>query len=117
MLSTLPSPRNPDYFFEKAAHNQPRIVVGGVDFSSYDMLTDEKSIFHVKVENITMCRCVDFIHAFAVMIALHYVFNVAYSKKIEATMVFIQRLFFDINDNQKIPPKVLSLICRVKKGV
>ena len=81
----------PDYFFKKAARNQPRIVVGGVDFSSY-MLTDEKSIFHVKVENITMCRCVDFIHAFAVMIALHYVFNVAYSKKIEATMVFIQRV-------------------------
>ena len=54
----------PDYFFEKAANNQPRIVVGGVDLSSYDMLTDEKSIFHVKVENITMCRYVDFIHAF-----------------------------------------------------
>ena len=69
------------------------------------MLTDEKSIFHVKVENITMCRCVDFTHAFAVMIALHYVFNVAYSKKIEATVVFIQRLFFDINDNQKVLPQ------------
>ena len=56
-----------------------------------------------------MCRCVDFIHAFAVMIALHYVFNVAYSKKIEATMVFIQRLFFDINDNQKIPPQGIAI--------
>ena len=52
-----------DYFFEKAAHNQLQIVVGGVDFSSYDMLTDKKSIFHAKVENITMCQCVDFIHA------------------------------------------------------
>ena len=40
---------------------------------------------------------------FAVMIALHYVFNVTYSNKIEATMVFIQRLFFNINDNQKYP--------------
>ena len=48
MLSTVQSPRNA-YFFEKAANNQPRIVVGGVDFSSYDMLTDKKSIFHVKV--------------------------------------------------------------------
>ena len=53
-----------DYFFEKAAHNQPQIVVGGVDFSSNDVLTDKKSIFHVKVENITMCGSVDFIHAF-----------------------------------------------------
>ena len=102
-----------DFVFEKA---EKQIVVGGVDFSSHDMLTDEKSIFHVKVKNITMCRCVDFIHAFAVMITLHYVFNVTYSNKTEATMVFIQRLFFNINDNQKITPKVLSLICRVKKG-
>ena len=66
------------FFFEKAAHNQPQIVVRGVDFSSYHMLMDEKSIFHVKVDNITICRCVDFIRFFAVTIALHYVFNMAY---------------------------------------
>ena len=94
----------PDYFFEKAAHNQPRIVVSGVGFCSYDMLTDQKSDFHVKVENITMCRCVGFMHVFPVMIALHFILNVAYSKKIEAKIVFLQRLLFSINDNQKIPP-------------
>ena len=45
---------------------------------------------------------------FTVMIALHFVFNMAYSKIIEAKMVFvqlIQRLFFNMNDNQKNTPK------------
>ena len=53
------------------------------------MLTDKKSDFHVKVENITMGRCVGFMHVFTVMIALHFILNVTYSKKIEAKISFI----------------------------
>ena len=78
-------------------------------------IVEEISVFHVKVEKITMCRCVDFVDAFAVMIALHYIFNVTYTKKIEATMICVQRLLLETHDNQKIPPKVLSLICKIKK--
>ena len=54
-----------------------------------------------------MLRCADML-----MIALHYIFNVTYTKKIEATMICVQRLLLEIHDNQKIPPKVLSLICK-----
>ena len=46
----------PDQFFERPEHNQPRILVTGVDFTRYDMLVDEKCIFHVKVEDIVICR-------------------------------------------------------------
>ena len=103
----------PDYFFfEKPEHNQLRIVVSGVDLTSYNMIVEEKCVFHVNMENVTMCRYVDFVHAFAVMIALHYIFNVTYTKKIEATMICVQRLLLEIHDKQKIPPKVLSLICK-----
>ena len=109
--------QTPDQFFERPEHNQPRILVTRVDFTGYDMLVDEKSIFHVKVENIVICRCTDFVYAFKVMIALHYVFNVTYSKKIEATMILIRRLFLEIHDSQKIPSKVPSLICRIKKDM
>ena len=106
----------PVYFFEKAVHNQTWIVVTGVDFSSY-MLTDKKSASHVKVEKIPMCRCVDFIHTFTVMIALHFVFSVAYSKIIEAKMVFIQLIngyFSTWMTIKKILPKMLSLIGNLK---
>ena len=104
----------PDQFFERPEHNQPRILVTGVDFTRYDMLVDEKCIFHVKVEDIVIFRCTDFVYAFTVMIAPHYAFNVAYSKKIEATMILFQRVLLEIHYSQKIPPKVLSLICRIK---
>ena len=75
-----------------------------MEFCSYDMLTDKKSDFHVNVENIATCCCVGFMHVFIVMIALHFILNVAHSKNIEAKIVFIQRLFFNINGNQKISP-------------
>ena len=94
----------PDYFSEIVAHNQPRIVVSGVEFCSYDMLIDKKSDFHVKVENITTCCSFGIMHVFIVMIALHFILNVAHSKNIEAKIVFVQRLFFNINGNQKISP-------------
>ena len=70
----------PDQFFERPEHNQSRILVTGVGSTGYYMLVDEKCTFHVKVENIVICQCTDFIYTFTVMIALHYVFNVTYSK-------------------------------------
>ena len=60
----------PDQFFERSEHNQPRILVIGVDFTGYDMLVDEKCTFHVKLENIVICQCTDLVYAFTVMIAL-----------------------------------------------
>ena len=63
----------PDYFFEKDAHNQSRIVVSGVEFCSYDILPDKKSDFHVKVGNMTMCCCVGFMHVFTVVMTLHFI--------------------------------------------
>ena len=106
-------------FFDKTSNepknNQPGIVVTGTDFMTYNCIATEECAFVIKIEDTTTCRCNHFVRAFLVIIALPYVFNVSYSKKIEATMAFIQRMWPEINDNQKIPPKVLSLICRIKK--
>ena len=92
-------------------------MVSEVDLTSYDVIVEEKCVFLVKVENVTICTWVDFVHTFAVMIALHCIFSVTYTKKIEVTMICIQRLLLKIYDNQKIPPKVLSLICKIKKDI
>ena len=108
----------PDYLFEKPEqNNQSRIKVSRVDLTSYDMIVEEKCLFHVKVENFRMCTCVDFDYAFAVMIALHYIFNVTYTKKIVVTMICVEQLLLEIHDYQKIQPKVLSLICKIKKDM
>ena len=110
----------PEYFSTKPSNesknNQPRIVVIGTDFTIYDCIANEEYAFDIKIGDTTTCRCNHFVRAFLVIIALPYVFNVSYSKKIEATMAFIQRMWPEINDNQKIPPKVLSLICIEKLG-
>ena len=53
----------PDQFFERPEHNQLTIVVTGVDFTGYDVLVDDKCIFHVKVEHKVICRYTVFVHA------------------------------------------------------
>ena len=97
--------------------NQPRIVVVGTDFTIYDCIANEKCSFDIKTDDTTICRCKDFVRAFLLIIALHYVFNVIYSSKSEVIMSFIPWMWPEINDNQKIPPKTLSLICRIKNLV
>ena len=116
LLLSVSAARVPWIFFDKTSNesknNQPRIVAIGTDFTTYD---SSASVFDIKIEDTTTCRCNHFLRAFLVITALPYVFNVTYSKKIEATMAFIWQMWPEINDNQKIPPKVLSLICRIKK--
>ena len=97
-------------------------MVIGTDFTTYDCIANEECSFDIKIEDTITCnhlitcnnRCNHFVRAFLVIIALTYVFNVTFSKKIEATMAFIQRMWPEINDNPKIPPIVLSLIRRIE---
>ena len=90
-------------------------MVIGTDFTTYDCIANEECAFDIKIEDSTTCRCNHFVRAFLAITALPYVFNVTYSKKIEATMAFIQRMWPEINDNQKTPSKFLSLICCIEK--
>ena len=90
-------------------------MVVGTDFTTYDYIANEECAFDNKLEDTTICRCNDFVQAFLVKTALHYVFSVTYSKLIEATITFIRWMWPEINDNQKILAKVLSLIYRIKK--
>ena len=92
----------PDYFLQKPEHNKLRIVMSGVNLTSYNMIIEKKCVFQFGVEIVTMCKCVDFVPAFAVMIALHYLFNVTNTKKTETTMICVQRLSLEI---QRYHPK------------
>ena len=119
LLLPVSAARVPWIFFDKTSteskNNQPRIVVIGTDYTTYDCIANEECAFYIKIEDTTTCPCDNFVRAFQVIIALPYVFNVTYSKKIEATMAFIQQMWPEINNNQKIPSKFLSLICCIEK--
>ena len=90
-------------------------MVVGTDFTTYDCIANEECEFDIKIEDAGTCLCNNFARECLVLIALPYVFNLTYSKNTEATMAFIHRMSPEINDNQKIPLKVLSLICRIEK--
>ena len=79
--------------------NQESLV--GTDFTTSDCIDNEertfyikvedtKCTFHIKIKHTIICQCNDFVRGFPFMIALHYVFNVTYSEKIEGTMASIQ---------------------------
>ena len=63
--------------------SQPRIVI--VEVSSIDLafVVEDNIRFDIKIEQQTICRVVDFVQGFTLMLALHYIFNVSYSKDIE----------------------------------
>ena len=97
--------------------NQESLV--GTDFTASDCIDNEERTFYIKVGD-TKCtfdiKIKDtIVQGFPFMIALHYVFNVTYSEKIEATMTSIQLIRLQIKDKLKKPPKFLSLICHIKK--
>ena len=68
-----------EHFFHKTSY-----LVVGTDFTTYDCIANEECAYDIKIESTIICRCNDLVRAFVVIIALHYVFNVTYSKKIEA---------------------------------
>ena len=58
----------------------------------------------------------DFVKAVTILIAAHYVFNLAYSKKLRSTYCFIQKYLLQIQDNSNCPTKVLNLMSKLKKS-
>ena len=54
-----------EYFFDKTSNksktNQPRILVVGTDFTTYDCIANKKYAFDIKIEDTTICWCNDFV--------------------------------------------------------
>ena len=103
------------HYFDIATSNQPRFRYNTLisDISDIEFLTDA-SRFDVLIERFQIASSKDFIRAFAILMASFYAFNVEYPKKLEGTLIFIQKIFLKISDKQKSPSKVLRLISSIK---
>ena len=99
-------------FFDDGESRQPRLRCQGDDLLTWV----NSSNISVVVEDTVVCVVNDFINAFAVLIATHYVFNLAYASKLEGTYCTIQKLLLELVDNTRVPNKVLNLICKLKKN-
>ena len=84
--------------FDQRSNKQPTILYRGAEIKLNDINLLEVlngDSFTVVVEDCHIAFTPDFIHAFGIMIAVHYVFNLSYVAPTQATMVFTQNSKID----------------------
>ena len=94
-------------------NNTPALVLS--EEMTLEEMLKTTVVINVKVEKCQICTKNDFIHAYMVVFASYYTFNLAYNPKLCATLTFVQKFLLDIGDKVKPITKVLSLISNLKK--
>ena len=97
---------------------QPRLVSKDItsNIDDFSVLFEESTEYELKVETFTLAHGQNFIEIFGLMLASFYIFNVEYPKKLEGSLMFLQKFLLGIGDETKTPQKVLQLISKVKKA-
>ncbi|XP_072016020.1 uncharacterized protein [Amphiura filiformis] len=94
----------------KTAPGAPHIEYDG---EVINILKSEVTEFKVVAEGQVVCCVPDFIGAVKRLMAVHYVFNLQYDKKVTSTLTFIQKVLLNMQDDNKNPKKVVSLLYKV----
>ena len=86
---------DPAFLFDdrEITNVQPRIWADVLDMNKnviYEKVFQKDACFKIYVEKVSTAEVQDFVKAVTILIAAHYVFNVAYSKKLHSTYCFIQ---------------------------
>ena len=107
---------DPTGLFMESDNYQPRLVSKDITRNIDDVcvLFEESTEYELKVETFTLARGQNFIEMFGLMLASFYIFNVEYPKKLEGSLMFLQKFLLGIGDETKTPQKVLQLISKVK---
>lgn len=92
------------------------MVAFGGNFET-DKVKDNATTFEVKVESYTLITTKNFIHAVAIILTVHIVFNIAYALKNFGGMSFMQKYLLDIDDETNIQSKVLALFSELIKTI
>ena len=111
---------NPSSYFyvSEGEIKQPQIKSSNLYLERMESIFNEDGHnFHVVVEYKIVNSSPDFFNAFAAMICIHYIFNLAYSSEISATMIFLQKYILSIMDDTTSPSKVISLAAKLKKSI
>ena len=83
----------------------PTILWNGTNLSD--------ATYAVVVDNKRVCTTTDMLLAVTVLIASYYVFNLAYPKDLEGTMVFYQNAILNIQDQTKYNRKVCNFLIEI----
>ena len=82
----------------------------------YKKVFQKDTHFKIYVEKVLIAEVQDFVKAVTILIAAHYLFNVAYLKKLHSTYCFIQKYLLKIQDNSNCPGKVLIVMSKLKQS-
>ena len=97
---------------------QPRLfcdrLVDSLQYLNLKNILDGDASYKVFIEKHFISEVKDFVQSVVILAALHYVFNVAYSAKLNSFYTFLQRSVLEINDRSNCPTKILNLISRLK---
>ena len=94
--------KNAEDLFDFEGASQPQIQCDKPS-ADINVSSEENTSYHIMVERFRLTSTKDFIKTFGVLMASFYVFNLEYTKKVEGSLIFIQKLFLNINDEQKTP--------------
>ena len=86
---------------EQQAVSGPRIV-----YVAQESFKDV--MFKVIVDNEVVVATLNFLEAFAVYLAVFYVFDMVYEKNIRSSLVFFQKMVVGLDDKSPVPKKVHS---------
>ena len=82
----------------------------------YEPLTDPKEtrdVFTIMADGEQVCTTDTLTWAVKLLVATYYVFNIAYPKKIAATMQFIQEKLLDVHDDAVKNPRAVSFAAKL----
>ena len=98
-------------------NHQSRLVSKDItsNIDDFSVLFEESTEYELKVETFTLARGQNYIEMFGLILALFYIVNAQYPKKLERWL-FLQNFFLGKGDQSKMPQKVLELISKVKKA-
>ena len=105
------------WVFMERGNYQPQLVSKDItsNIDDVSVLFEESTEYELKVETFTLARGQNYIEMFGLILALFYIVNAQYPKKLERWL-FLQNFLLGKGDQSKMPQKVLELISKVKKA-
>ena len=82
----------------------------------YEKVFQKDAHIEIYIEKVSVAEVQDFVKAVTILIAAHYVYNLAYSKKLHSTYCFIQKYILEAQGNSNCPTKVLNLMSKLTKS-
>jgi len=71
---------------------------------------------HIMADGMVVCNTATVLEGVSCWFSMYPIFNIAYPKNMRLTLIFIQKLFLEINDEVKTPLRVLNKMSEISRN-